>query len=860
MGVVRASFDPALERPIAVKLIGGPTPGRLPDTDDEDETKSQMVDPGSSPRPPTSAEVNDAQLLAEARSLARVAHPNIVEVFDVGVCEAGVFIAMELVEGVPLRTWLETHRPDWREAVEVHLPAADALVAAHRVGIVHGDFKPDNVLVGTTAAGERRVKVVDFGLARAISRFEAVPSDQPSRVSAVFGTPAYLAPECWVDERRDSSSDQFAFFVSLFEAIAGRRPFRRHGSLGALLVQMTEGVDPRELDGLAPARLVRAILRGIHPEPAQRFPDMSAAFAELRGVLRDEDGRRAKRRRIGLALAIAVPVVALTAGSTLVSAWRHRAGLAECERASHAIDSEWNADARARVQAGLAAADPRSGTDVAARVEPWLDRYADEWTSLRRTTCERAVEDATKASPVDLARTRCFAERAAALGAMVELFQDADDRVALEAIHSASGLPRLAECDDETWLALHPALAEDPVTRDRIAELQRSLVRADQLAEGGRPDSALVVADEAEAIARELALPAVAAPARATRGHVLAVLGRYDEAARELEAAYFIAGEAADDPTRASAAIDLATVVGTRLARFDDGTAWARHAETAIAAIGGPEGDLHARLALATSAIESRRGDLDAALVPAERALAIRTALYGPDHPTVGAAELTVGTTLARLKRVEDALSHLEHAREIFELEFGPDHPELASIYHNLGMLFVQLERFDEAKELQERCLAIRTARLPADHPDIASALSGLAYADMGLRRFDDAERGFQRVLEIREARFGPDHPAVADALANIAQIAKLRDDCRTSVRVLERALDIVERANAADHDTRIRFGLNLADALLQCGNTERARAKYEAARDLADSNPERFARHRARAVAGLERARVTAG
>ena len=206
MGVVVAAHDTELDRPVAIKFSRGAQRDR---------------------------ESNE-RLIREARSLAKLAHPNVITIHDSGVVDGELFIVMELVEGGTLRDWLEATRP-WREIVEMFIAAGRGLVAAHEAGLVHRDFKPANVLVGA----DQRPRVSDFGL----GGLEGRPSQagSPSMAAgagltqngAVLGTPAYMAPEQRAGRPIDARADQFAFCVSLYDAlltgdgVIGRVPTRR---------------------------------------------------------------------------------------------------------------------------------------------------------------------------------------------------------------------------------------------------------------------------------------------------------------------------------------------------------------------------------------------------------------------------------------------------------------------------------------------------------------------------------------------------------------------------------------------------------------------------------------------------------
>ncbi|MBL8743732.1 MAG: serine/threonine protein kinase, partial [Myxococcales bacterium] len=211
MGAVLAAHDPELDRTVALKILhesAGDERGELRD-----------------------------RLAREARAMAKLAHPNVVAVYDVGADPASgqLFVTMELVDGTTLRDWLRTPRSS-RAILDVFMAAGTGLAAAHAAGLVHRDFKPENVLVGR----DGRVRVGDFGLARPPRG--AAASDAPlsptlTRTGAIIGTPAYMAPEQFLGEAADARSDQFAFAVALFEALRGERPFA-----GASLRELSENV------------------------------------------------------------------------------------------------------------------------------------------------------------------------------------------------------------------------------------------------------------------------------------------------------------------------------------------------------------------------------------------------------------------------------------------------------------------------------------------------------------------------------------------------------------------------------------------------------------------------------------------
>ncbi|HEX7836251.1 MAG TPA: serine/threonine-protein kinase, partial [Kofleriaceae bacterium] len=292
MGVVHAAFDPALERRIALKVLRSAT---------------------------ATFEARD-RLLREARAMARLTHPNVVPVYEVGTAAGRDFVAMEMIHGETLAAWLRASRRTPAAILDAFLAAGRGLAAAHAAGIVHRDFKPHNVL----RSRDGRIAVTDFGLAREAEG--ALPaalettlpgstqSSAPSALAGItvtgslLGTPAYMPPEQWQGGVVTPATDQFAYCVALWEALAGERPYRGP-TLDELRAQAALG--PVALDASKIPRRLRAILRrGLDPDPAQRWPNMDALLAQIVRV----------ERRPGIALGIGVG--ALVAASVLVLAMR----------------------------------------------------------------------------------------------------------------------------------------------------------------------------------------------------------------------------------------------------------------------------------------------------------------------------------------------------------------------------------------------------------------------------------------------------------------------------------------------------------------------------------------------------------
>jgi predicted Ser/Thr protein kinase len=350
MGVVHAAFDPDLERRIALKVLRVSAP---------------------------SLEAKD-RLMREARAMARLSHPNVVTVHEVGTAHGRDFVAMELIHGETLADWLRAEKRPAAVVIDAFVAAGRGIAAAHAAGIVHRDFKPHNVL----RSRDGRIVVTDFGLAREaegalpvgleltlpVGPATAGMASTPSSLSGItmtgslLGTPAYMAPEQWNRGAVTPATDQFAYCVALWEALAGDRPYRGP-TLDDLRAQVALG--PAALDASRiPRRLRRILRRGLDPAPSGRWPSMDALLAQL---VRAE-------RRPGIAIAIVVGTL-VGAGALLLALRGRDAPVAACEPPARAVAAVWSP----------AIADPLRASH-AAQVAV-LDAALRDWQAARAQAC-----------------------------------------------------------------------------------------------------------------------------------------------------------------------------------------------------------------------------------------------------------------------------------------------------------------------------------------------------------------------------------------------------------------------------------------------------------------------------------------
>lgn len=262
MGAVYAAFDERLDRRVAIKLLH--------------QTERQ-------------SELQRERVLREAQAMARVSHANVVPIYEVGEVDEQIFITMEYVEGTTLKEWQRSKQRPWQEVLRMYLEAGAGLRAAHEAGLIHRDFKADNVLIGR----EGRPRVADFGLARLGAGGSSAAEKDPSGPSgerlatpltvagAVSGTPGYMSPEQYLAKEVDARSDQWSFCASLYEALYGRLPFEG-SSFAELAANTLAGkLSPRPAGAFVPIEVHAALARGLATEPDQRFVSMDALMAAL---------------------------------------------------------------------------------------------------------------------------------------------------------------------------------------------------------------------------------------------------------------------------------------------------------------------------------------------------------------------------------------------------------------------------------------------------------------------------------------------------------------------------------------------------------------------------------------------------
>ncbi len=788
MGIVYAARDLELQRTVALKLV--------------------FAEPG--------------RIRREAQVMARLSHPNIVPVYSIVSCDLGDFLAMERIEGPSVRRWLDGAQRPTRAIVDVFIGAGRGLSAAHRAGIVHRDFKPDNVLI----TGHGRARITDFGLSCGATESVTVSSDSANHGSMpTGGTPAYAAPEQLAGGPPSPLADQYSFCVSLFEALTGRRPERGHP--GGL-----------RWSSAVPASLRRTLRRGLQFDPRRRFPSMDALLESLEGfeptTLRDWTG----------------PLIA-TSAVVGVLAWQPTEHSIPCT--SSAIDPVWSESRRAALQARVEAADGEHTERIVAEV----DRYVVRWRQESEDVCDRHSDEELQRRALAGEQHACLLQRMNALDTLLSVLEDSPGTVEGRGLSAVFELEPPGEC-------IRPRPTSAPTfelsTSDGAARLSDAALRAGMLERIGRPDEGLAILSTAIRDPGSDIPLGLEGRLKYGLGALHKALGHHDEAIDFLGDAFWNASARGDHDTAFVASRDLASVA-IRDSDWERAKHWLGQAEAQAERLGAPprwladvfvaRGNLHLgqrELLEAEGAYEraqqlhteagitglrsltvahnlamvaGQRGGPAEALVLHRANLEDRRTLLGERHPEVARSLVSIAAHESELSEFDSALANLEEALRIYEGASGPEARDVLDTLENIAGVLGMAGRLDESKRRlgQLLVLAERTENaLLAGHVSINLGDVALASKDPA-----EAEHHFRRALRQLESRLEPTDFRIAHAIGGIGEAYLGSERPKAAVDYLERALAI-----RAEHPQQrimlARARMNLARALWD-SELDRARA-----------------------------------
>ncbi len=503
MGVVLEAHDPKLDRKVALKVLH--SWGSRAETTE-----------------------GRARLVREAQAMAKLSHPHVVPVFDVGEQDGRVFVAMELVDGVTLGAWLRTQSPSAERIFAVLMQAAAGLSAAHEAGFAHRDFKPSNVMV----TPEDRAMVMDFGLARVVDPEASVersiePESSASQAvvdamatltkdGTVMGTPAYMAPEQHTGDKPDHRADQFAFCATVWEALQGERAFTGE-TVGELAHRKVHDGPQAVAERPIPRAVAAVLRRGMAPHPDDRHASMEHLIRAL---------RRARRPRRRGSAVIMVGLIAMSVGGW----WLTRGPEAQqCDAGRERMGALWNDERRSSLAASFLGTPVSFARDVWRSTSERVDAYADEWKQAHRSACEASGSG----QRLDRAMA-CLSRAESALAATLDRLAAVDSTSIRHAVQEVSGLPPIGRCRDEGTVGIEFSVPTDPARAESIAAVRATLDATSAGLLAGRTEQVRPAMEDAVERARALEFAPLTAEALLTMGRVEFELAEYESAEARL--------------------------------------------------------------------------------------------------------------------------------------------------------------------------------------------------------------------------------------------------------------------------------------------------------------------------------------
>jgi serine/threonine protein kinase/tetratricopeptide (TPR) repeat protein len=827
MSIVYLAYDPELDRKVALKLLRMGLLNR--------EGK--------------------ARLTREAQALARLSHPNVVPVYDVGAFRDQTFVTMEFVEGVSLKRWLREART-WREVVPIMLAAGRGLEAAHAAGLVHRDFKPDNVLIGL----DGRVRVVDFGLARPVEEIDGsdsgktprqraqaeksereeretapidvseaalsarpptpTPSGSVTRADQIIGTPAYMAPEQAAGNATDARADQFSFCVTLYEALYRLKPHEStHTPEGSAILTVAEKLNhpKRKLaaeppSGTAvPSWIGRVAMRGLCVDPVDRFPTMAELLAAL-------EADPAIKRRRALAVGGGALLIALMSLAAVQSRSEKRA---LCKGSDARVAEVWSPQVRERVRASFVATGLPYAEAAAQSFGLALDDYARGWAVMHKDACEATRVRGEQSEEVLDLRMACLSDRLRELSALADVMLHADAETVQEAPRAPLSLTPLGECADVLALKAPAPLPRDAEARARIEALKRRVGEVQARYAVGKNSDVVKLGEPLVKDCKAAGWAPLTAEAELWLGRAYADLGEEQKSIPTFKEAFAYALGSHDDRAMRIASVRLAQeyIYKNDPAGMHE---WDQLAEATLSRTGADPA-IENFLAHTRCIALWRDGKTGERLECLKR----HAARVEKTQPLTEWELTTLGLAAADAGHVEESMSYLQRGVEYSLQHNGASHPRTLEMRGYLCKGW--LDYGDYTKALAECSAALRAIHEVApDNKYLSSKVEmNLGITMRELKRYDEARRYLERARK--------DVKPEAVVLVELAQLSNLTGDRQGALAFFRKSLAEDEKELGPEHPNLVADLLLLGEAQLDGKAAADARVTLERAERICE-------------------------
>jgi serine/threonine protein kinase len=788
-GTVYKAFDTHLNRTLAIKMLH----------------REHAWRQGGAPI--------ELRMQREAQAMARLSHPNVVVVHDVGVYDHRIFLAMEFVDGGTLKAWMRGEHT-WRERLAVVMSAGRGLAAAHAAGLIHRDFKPDNVLVGK----DGRVLVTDFGLARIadlaedsrepstltdtrahpadagadaatlsatppVASTRPPPSPMPRRpvaspppplpastsltspltlTGSVMGTVGYMAPEQAFGEPTNAASDQFSFCVTLYFALYGHRPFAGE-DIDAYFASLERPLPHPPQATEVPAWVHRILARGLARSPDERFPSMEALLGALAAdpeVFR----QRAKRRHRTIAAVVATAAIAALATGVAIGRQTE-----ECTPDPADLKGIWDDSARADLSDAFDRSGVAGARDLSKRVTSVMNDTASRWTAMKADSC-RATRVKRRQSEDDYRlRGECLDRRRNELRALSGSLRVADKDVVEKALSAAYGLTNVTVCADVPMLRKSGGLPDAPEARARVLEARADLARASSLQLVGKLPESTKQAVHALELARSSRHDTTVAEALHVLGALKLEQNEHAQAERFLTESSWTASKAGADSLVVATASMTAFVVGSKLGRPGEARVWLGVAEAALGRVGASQ-------------------ELE---------------LEFEEHKSWILADGN--------GRAEETIPAQERIAQTYEQLYGV-HPRTLRALYNLGDALTSAGNHKRACEVYARAVTMGDSIGGANYSWTGYSLGGRGDCLAAQGEYAAADRALERAIQIFETT--ADDYSEAETIEVVIRSALAQGDITRAAANARKALDLMKNLDGTSSLVAI-VNVPVAEALM---------------------------------------------